>query len=97
MAGERLHPPGWTEIRAVRTDPGHRGEGLATRLVRAVAAGIRERGETPFPHAAATNTEAVRLCESMGFTLRRRTSFLQVRAPGGGVRGGAAGSGRLPG
>ncbi|RAG85837.1 GNAT family N-acetyltransferase [Streptacidiphilus pinicola] len=82
MAGERLHPPGWTEISAVCTDPAHRGEGLATRLVRAVAAGIRDRGEIPFLHAAATNTGAIRLYENLGFTLRRRTSFLLVRAPG---------------
>ncbi|WP_042372097.1 GNAT family N-acetyltransferase [Streptacidiphilus neutrinimicus] len=82
MAGERLHPPGWTEISAVCTDPGHRGRGLATRLVRALAAGIRERGETPFLHAAAENTSAVRLYESIGFTLRRTTAFLQVRTPG---------------
>ena len=51
------------------------GRGLATRLVRAVAAGIHERGETPFLHAIATNTNAIRLYESIGFTLRRRTAF----------------------
>ncbi|ROQ77992.1 FR47-like protein [Streptomyces sp. CEV 2-1] len=83
LAGERLHPPGWTEISAVCTHPDHRGRGLATRLVRAVAAGIRERGDTPFLHAAASNTHAIRLYESIGFTLRRRTRFLLVRAPGG--------------
>jgi hypothetical protein len=83
MAGERLRPPGWTEISAVCTDPGHRGQGLATRLVRAVAAGIRERGDTPFLHASATNTGAIRLYESIGFTLRRRSAFLLVRTPAG--------------
>ncbi|GHB67381.1 hypothetical protein GCM10010347_41840 [Streptomyces cirratus] len=82
MAGERLHPPGWTEISAVCTHPGHRGRGLATRLVRAVAAGIRERGEVPFLHTSAANTDAIRLYESIGFTLRRRPSFMAVRAPG---------------
>ncbi|BBC31282.1 Acetyltransferase [Streptomyces graminofaciens] len=82
MAGERLRLPGWTEISAVCTDPAHRGRGLGTRLVRAVAAGIRERGETPFLHAAATNTPAIRLYESIGFTLRRRTTILHVRTPG---------------
>ncbi|WP_042418016.1 GNAT family N-acetyltransferase [Streptacidiphilus anmyonensis] len=82
MAGERLRPPGWTEISAVCTDPDHRGQGLATRLVRAVAAGIRQRGDIPFLHAAATNTGAVRLYESIGFIRRRRTAFLLVRAPG---------------
>ncbi|NEA63391.1 GNAT family N-acetyltransferase [Streptomyces sp. SID12488] len=83
LSGERLHPPGWTEISAVCTHPDHRGRGLATRLVRAVAAGIRERGETPFLHAAADNTNAIRLYESIGFTLRRRTRFALVRTPGG--------------
>lgn len=82
MAGERVHPPGWTEISAVCTHPAHRGRGLATRLVRAVAAGIRERGETPFLHTHASNTTAIRLYESIGFTLRRHTNFLLVRTPG---------------
>jgi ribosomal protein S18 acetylase RimI-like enzyme len=79
MAGERLHPPGWVEVSAVCTDPAFRGQGLATRMVRAVAAGIRERGEVPFLHAAAANTSAVRLYESIGFTLRRRFDFALLK------------------
>ncbi|MGW7612146.1 GNAT family N-acetyltransferase [Streptomyces sp. NPDC054766] len=81
MAGERLRPPGWTEISAVCTDPAHRGEGLATRLILAVAHGIRERGETPFLHTAAGNTGAIRLYESLGFRLRRTTRFMAARVP----------------
>jgi ribosomal protein S18 acetylase RimI-like enzyme len=81
MAGERLHPPGWTEISAVSTDATFRGEGLATRLVLAVVAGIRARGEIPFLHASAANTNAIRLYESLGFTLRRRLTFLAARVP----------------
>jgi len=81
LAGERLRPPGWTEISAVCTHPDHRGRGLATRLVRAVAAGIRARGDIPFLHASASNTNAIRLYESIGFTLRRRSGFLLVRTP----------------
>ncbi|MEV6836888.1 GNAT family N-acetyltransferase [Streptomyces sp. NPDC051133] len=81
MAGERLHPPGWTEISAVCTDPAFRGEGLATRLVLAVAHGIRERGETPFLHTGARNTGAIRLYESLGFRLRLRTAFLAAKTP----------------
>jgi ribosomal protein S18 acetylase RimI-like enzyme len=80
MAGERLRPPGWTEISAVCTDPAHQGQGLGTRLIRAVAAGIRERGDTPFLHTSAANAVAIRLYESLGFTLRRRTRFRAVRA-----------------
>lgn len=86
MAGERLRPPGWTEISAVCTRPGYRGRGLATQLVRAVAAGIRERGEVPFLHTSAANTGAVRLYESIGFTVRRRPFFMAVRAPDGADR-----------
>lgn len=83
MAGERLHPPGWTEISAVCTEASWRGQGLGTRLVRAIGAGIKSRGETPFLHAAATNTNAIRLYEQLGFVLRRRAVFQAVRVPGG--------------
>lgn len=83
MAGERLRPPGHTEISAVCTDAGHRGEGLATRLVRHVADGIRDRGDVPFLHAAGDNENAIRLYLSIGFALRRRTLFAVVRVPGG--------------
>lgn len=85
MAGERLHPPGWTEISAVCTDASVRGQGLASRLVRAVGHGVRARGETPFLHAAADNVDAIRLYLSLGFTLRRRTAFVVVTVPQGGA------------
>ena len=81
MAGERLHPSGWTEISAVCTDPAWRGRGLASRLVLAVAAGITSRGETPFLHAVASNVNAIRLYEQLGFQLRRYTVFSATRVP----------------
>jgi ribosomal protein S18 acetylase RimI-like enzyme len=84
MAGERLHPPGWTEISAVCTDGAWRGRGFASRLVRAVAAGIRARGDRPFLHAAASNANAIRLYEALGFRLRRSTVFAAARAPADG-------------
>jgi ribosomal protein S18 acetylase RimI-like enzyme len=70
MAGERMRPPGYTEISLVCTDPAYRGQRLATRLVETVIAGIRARGDTPFLHAMATNTAAISLYRAMGFTLR---------------------------
>jgi ribosomal protein S18 acetylase RimI-like enzyme len=82
MAGERLRPPGYTEISAVATDPDHRKQGLAERLVREVATGIVARDEIPFLHAAASNAGAIRLYESMGFTLRRTVIFQILQAPG---------------
>lgn len=81
MAGERVRPPGWTEISAVCTDAAHRGQGLATRLIRAVAAGIHARGERVYLHAAASNTTAIGLYEALGFTPRRATTFRLVRIP----------------
>lgn len=81
MAGKRMHPPGWTEISAVCTDHHYRGRGIASRLVRAVGAGIRARGEKPFLHAAAHNTTAIRLYETLGFTLRKRSALTIVQAP----------------
>ena len=83
MAGERLHPPGFTEISAVCTDAGFRGQGLATRLIHAVAHGIVERGETPFLHASAANVSAIRLYEALGFRLRRELTFAAYLAPVG--------------
>lgn len=82
MAGERVHPEGWTEISAVCTDTPYRGQGLASRLVLAVAAGIRDRGERALMHAAATNTGAISVYLGLGFELRRHTTFRVLRAPG---------------
>jgi ribosomal protein S18 acetylase RimI-like enzyme len=81
LAGERMHPAGWTEISAVCTDPRFRKRGFSTRLVRAVGYGIRVRGEVPFLHARADNTPAIRLYESLGFTLRKRSVLTSVRTP----------------
>jgi ribosomal protein S18 acetylase RimI-like enzyme len=81
MAGERVHPEGYTEISAVCTDPAFRGQGLASRLVLAVAHGITERGEVPLLHAVAWNENAIRLYEALGFELRRRPTFFAVRVP----------------
>ncbi|GAB6899087.1 GNAT family N-acetyltransferase [Kineosporia succinea] len=81
MAGERLHPPGHTEISAVCTDAAHRGQGLAGRLIRAVAHAIRERGDVPMLHTGASNTTAIRLYEYLGFEVRWRPTFTVVVAP----------------
>jgi GNAT superfamily N-acetyltransferase len=83
MAGERVRPPGWSEVSAVCTDPAHRGRGLASGLVRLVMANIRARGDRPFLHATATNTNAIRLYETLGFTERVRPTFVAAEATGG--------------
>ncbi len=81
MAGERLRPSGWVEISAVCTDERFRGRGLGRRLIRAVGAGIVASGDLPMLHASASNVNAIRLYESMGFVFRRDRVFMGVRTP----------------
>ncbi|MGO2751988.1 MAG: GNAT family N-acetyltransferase [Pseudoclavibacter sp.] len=81
MAGERLHPAGWTEISAVATDADYRRQGLASRLVLDVAFHIQERGDRALMHAAAENTGAIAAYEKLGFELRRTTTFRSVVVP----------------
>ena len=81
MAGERLHPDGWTEISAVSTDAAYRRQGLASRLVLDVAFHIQQRGDRALMHAAASNVNAIAAYERLGFALRRRTKFAFGRTP----------------
>jgi GNAT superfamily N-acetyltransferase len=81
MSGERLQPPGWTEISAVCTAPDARGRGLAARVVEAAVDGVLGRGERPFLHVAAVNVDAIRLYERLGFTIRQEVRFHGYRVP----------------
>jgi ribosomal protein S18 acetylase RimI-like enzyme len=81
MAGERLRPPGWTEVSAVCTAPEARGRGLASRLVEDLAARIAARGERSFLHVRADNTAAIGLYERLGFRIRREVTFRGFRTP----------------
>ncbi len=81
MAGERMHPPGWTEVSAVCTDPSARGRGLASRLVAAVTAGIHARGEGAFLHVLETNAAAVGVYARLGFTVHRTVPVVVVSPP----------------
>ncbi|WP_007025004.1 GNAT family N-acetyltransferase [Saccharomonospora iraqiensis] len=81
MAGERLRPPGWTEISAVCTAPEARGRGHAARLIGALVARITARGDHPFLHAAETNTGAIALYRRLGFTTRTPVTFRGFRIP----------------
>ncbi|WP_190196611.1 GNAT family N-acetyltransferase [Streptomyces djakartensis] len=81
MTGERLRPPGWTEISAVCTAPEARGRGHAARLVRALIARVVARGERPFLHVAEANTGAIALYERLGFETRKHVTFRGFRIP----------------
>ena len=70
MAGERMKHEGFTEVSGVCTHPDARGGGLARLLSAWVASRIAARGETPYLHAYASNTIAIELYRSLGFTVR---------------------------
>jgi predicted GNAT family acetyltransferase len=77
LAGERLHPPGHTEVSAVCTHPDHQRKGLGEWAVREIASAIQKRGEIPFLHVEAQK-QAHRLVpfyERLGFRERRRVSL----------------------
>ena len=75
LAGTRMHLPGYTEISAVCTDERVRGRGLAKILVGRLVDEILERDEVACLHVVSTNTPAIALYESLGFTTRREMDF----------------------
>lgn len=75
MAGERMKPVGFTEVSGVCTLPDYRGRGYAGGLMRLVVARILARGETPFLHVYASNTGAIALYRTLGFTLRQTVTM----------------------
>ncbi|MGX6510587.1 GNAT family N-acetyltransferase [Rhodococcus sp. SJ-2] len=81
MAGERLHPPGWTEISAVCTAPDARGHGYAGHLVQALSARIAARGERAFLHVLHSNTRALDLYSRLGFQPRKDVRFRGFEVP----------------
>ncbi len=83
MAGERFRLDGWTEISAVCTSPDHRGQGLASRLMGALIAGIQRRSERVFLHVLDTNTAAIGLYEELGFRVRQTATLTVVTRTNG--------------
>ena len=79
MAGQRMQAPGYTEVSAVCTHPDFRGRGYGSFLLRVVAARIKAAGETPYLHAYASNVQAIRLYETLGFVHRSINSVTVLR------------------
>lgn len=75
MGGERCAMPGHVEISAVCTDPAHRGRGLGSAVVAALALGMHERGLQPCLHVEATSP-ARRVYEALGFVWRADVQVL---------------------
>jgi predicted GNAT family acetyltransferase len=81
MAGERMHLTGFTEISAVCTHPEYRGRGLARGLMHRLSREILTRGEIPFLHVFANNTNAIRVYEKLGFQKRRDVLITVLKSP----------------
>jgi predicted GNAT family acetyltransferase len=79
MAGHRLQAPGYNEVSALCTHPDYRGRGYGGFLLRVVSQRIVDRGETPFLHAYASNVNAIRLYETLGFVHRSNLTVTVLR------------------
>lgn len=79
MAGERLALPGYRELSAVCTRPGHTGRGYAARLSAHVLAKHAAAGLTTFLLVADGNARAVALYERLGFVKRRTLLLNRIR------------------
>jgi predicted GNAT family acetyltransferase len=81
MAGERIRLTGFTEISAVCTHPDFQRRGLARGLTHRLAREILARGEVPFLHVFAGNSNAIRAYESLGFQKRQVFTGVVIKAP----------------
>ena len=82
MGGERMRPPGHTEVSGICTSQDARGRGLAEAVVRALASEIQARGELPFLHVqvgSPSEATAVSLYSRVGFRPRRRGHLAFLR------------------
>jgi ribosomal protein S18 acetylase RimI-like enzyme len=79
MAGKRMQLPGYVEVSGVCTHPDGRGRGYARLLMSRVMEEIVREGKTPFLHSFADNYGAIRVYESLGFTLRQRLELAVVQ------------------
>ncbi|TCZ74966.1 GNAT family N-acetyltransferase [Flaviaesturariibacter aridisoli] len=75
MAGQRLHPTGYSEISAVCTHPDFLGRGYAAALLQLQLVLMRDAGTTPFLHVRADNDRAIALYERLGFRASRPMHF----------------------
>ena len=76
MAGERMKPPGYTEVSAVCTHPNARGHGFGAALMAVVIERARARGDGVFLHAFPGNS-AIAIYETLGFRKRRDMHYVR--------------------
>lgn len=70
MAGERFRQPGHTEVSGICVHPEWQGRGLGRLLTHFASHQVQDDGDQAYLHAAAANTNAIRLYESLGYRHR---------------------------
>jgi GNAT superfamily N-acetyltransferase len=78
MAGERLAVPGFREISAVVTHPGHIGRGYATLLMNRLLQDHAAQGVKSFLHVSEHNSRAIAIYQRMGFTVLRSVALWPI-------------------
>lgn len=76
--GERMKMHRFTEVSAVVTHPEHTRKGYAKQLIKQTTQRIFNEGKTPFLHVTASNINAIKLYESLGFSMRRKINFWNI-------------------
>lgn len=75
MAGQRLNPAGYTEISAVCTHPDYLGRGYARQLLISQVNRMLAASNVPFLHVRGDNERAVKVYQSLGFSIRTNVHF----------------------
>lgn len=81
MAGQRMRPPGFTEVSGVCTHPDFRGRGYAGKLMRVLTDRIVSEGDVAFLHVYPDNAGAIALYEALGFRFRAALTFTVLSRP----------------
>jgi len=80
MTGQRFHCYDHIEISAVCTHPDHQGKGYARQLLLSQLTQIIAAGAHPYLHVKTDNERAVKVYETLGFTVRMPVYFYVIKA-----------------
>ena len=79
VTGERMQMNDFIEVSAVVTHPNHTGKGYAKQLVVHTVNEIFKQNKIPFLHVIEDNIGAIQLYEKLGFEIRRKISFWNIK------------------
>jgi len=79
MTGQRMHPFEYIEVSAVCTHPEHTGHGYATNLIVRQIDHIRAQSSIPFLHVKKQNTNAIKLYNALGFSVRKEMFIYGIK------------------